>query len=92
MSGNNNSKSSGQMDKDASARISSANVRSEDLSFPMVISLTQSQAKSGGDMSSGGFPARAQSAADRNANNAASGNTGSGGHSGSNTQGGSSKK
>jgi hypothetical protein len=43
-------------------------------------------------MSSGSFPARAQAAADTNANNnAASGNTGSGGQSG-NAQGGSNKK
>ncbi|KAK5212296.1 hypothetical protein LTR47_007155 [Exophiala xenobiotica] len=38
--------------------------------------IQSSQAKSGGDMSSSGFPARAQGAADRNANANASNNSG----------------
>ncbi|KAK7894443.1 hypothetical protein LTR67_006204 [Exophiala xenobiotica] len=38
--------------------------------------IQSSQAKSGGDMSSSGFPARAQGAADRNANATASNNSG----------------
>jgi hypothetical protein len=93
MSGNTNSKSSGQMGKDDSARISSANVSLQSLSSSTInCFLTTPQAKSGGDMSLSGFAARAQSAADTNANNnAASGNTGSGGQ-GGNAQGGSNKK
>jgi hypothetical protein len=45
-----------------------------------------SQAKSGGDMSSSGFPARAQGTADRNANANASNNSGAQRSGGANQQ------
>ncbi|KAJ9495747.1 hypothetical protein H2202_008790 [Exophiala xenobiotica] len=51
-----------------------------------------SQAKSGGDMSSSGFPARAQGAADRNANANASNNSGAQRSGGANQQSNTSSK
>lgn len=81
---NNNKSTSTLMDKSASARISSANVRNHIPLTSSVIPLIQSspQAKSGGDTGKGGFSARAQSAADTNANT-----SGGGGGGGRNTGG-----
>lgn len=75
----------GSMTQGDGARIQSAQVSLPD-SSAHGIDLTLSKAKSGGDMSSGGFAARAQSAGAHNANNAASsgGNTGAGNNAGAN--------
>ncbi|KAK5192975.1 hypothetical protein LTR99_010658 [Exophiala xenobiotica] len=54
--------------------------------------IQSSQAKSGGDMSSSGFPARAQGAADRNANANASNNSGAQRSGGANQQSNTSSK
>jgi hypothetical protein len=56
-----------QMTKDDASRIQSTQVT---LTIELTISISTncSQAKSGGDMSSGGFAARAQGAGDKNAN------------------------
>ncbi|KAK5459557.1 hypothetical protein LTS15_003686 [Exophiala xenobiotica] len=54
--------------------------------------IQSSQAKSGGDMSSSGFPARAQGAGDRNANANASNNSGGQRSGGANQQSNTSSK
>lgn len=90
------------MDKEAAARVQSSTVSiaftpisfpSDGASFFVTDIATQSfQAKSGGNLSSDSFPARAQSAADKNAaaaaDSGAGASTGSGSHAKAATSGG----
>jgi hypothetical protein len=75
-----------EMSKSDSSRIQSSQVRFRRGIHDTLTDLSW-QAKAGGDMSSGGFSARAQGAGDRNANAGGNNNNNAGGGTGGNTGG-----